>query len=100
MSNSADVMAGTREATTAVPITAAFRKLVIASSLGSVIEHYDFFIYAFTAPVVFDRFFFPKMDSTASMLACMRRSRSVSSRGRSAAWCSAITATSSAARRC
>ncbi|WP_167770515.1 MFS transporter [Bradyrhizobium niftali] len=69
MSNSADVMVGTSEATTAVPITAAFRKLVIASSLGSVIEHYDFFIYAFTAPVVFDRFFFPKMDSTASMLA-------------------------------
>lgn len=47
----------------------AFRKLVVASSLGSAIEHYDFFIYAFTAPIVFDHFFFPKMDSTASMLA-------------------------------
>lgn len=50
-------------------ITPAYRKLVVASSLGSVIEHYDFFIYAFTAPIVFDRFFFPKMDSMASMLA-------------------------------
>jgi MFS family permease len=45
------------------------RKLAVASSLGSAIEHYDFFIYAFTAPIVFDRFFFPKMDTAASMLA-------------------------------
>lgn len=50
-------------------ISASYRKLVVASSLGSAIEHYDFFIYAFTAPLVFDRFFFPRMDSTASMLA-------------------------------
>jgi MFS family permease len=46
-----------------------FRKLVVACSLGSAIEHYDFFIYAFTAPIVFDRLFFPKLDSVASMLA-------------------------------
>lgn len=69
MSNSAEVMAGTNACADAAPITPAFRRLVVASSLGSVIEHYDFFIYAFTAPIVFDRFFFPKMDSTASMLA-------------------------------
>lgn len=50
-------------------ISASYRKLVVASSLGSAIEHYDFFIYAFTAPLVFDQFFFPKMDTTASMLA-------------------------------
>lgn len=49
--------------------TPAFRRLVVASSLGSAIEHYDFFIYAFTAPLVFDHFFFPKMDSVASMMA-------------------------------
>ncbi|TBW40669.1 MFS transporter [Siculibacillus lacustris] len=49
--------------------TPAFRRLVVASSLGSAIEHYDFFIYAFTAPIVFDTFFFPKMDSVASMVA-------------------------------
>ena len=47
----------------------AFRRLVIAASLGSAIEHYDFFVYAFTAPIVFDQFFFPKMDSVASMMA-------------------------------
>lgn len=50
-------------------VASSYHKLVIASSLGSAIEHYDFFIYAFTAPIVFDRFFFPKMDSVASMLA-------------------------------
>jgi len=69
MSNTAEVITGATSRAEAAPITPAFRKLVIASSLGSVIEHYDFFIYAFTAPIVFDRFFFPKMDSTASMLA-------------------------------
>ena len=69
MSNGAGVMAGTREPADAAPVTPAFRRLVVASSLGSAIEHYDFFIYAFTAPIVFDRFFFPKMDQLASMLA-------------------------------
>ncbi|MET4492078.1 MFS transporter [Bradyrhizobium sp. LA7.1] len=69
MSDSADIAVGATGRTGTKAITPAYRKLVVASSLGSVIEHYDFFIYAFTAPVVFDRFFFPKMDSTASMLA-------------------------------
>lgn len=49
--------------------TSGFRRLVFAAGLGSAIEHYDFFIYAFTAPLVFDHFFFPKMDSVASMIA-------------------------------
>jgi len=49
--------------------SSAFRRLAVASSLGSAIEHYDFFVYAFTAPIVFDQFFFPKMDSIASMMA-------------------------------
>jgi MFS family permease len=69
MSNTVEAIAGATAQTSAAPITPAYRKLVIASSLGSVIEHYDFFIYAFTAPIVFDRLFFPKMDSFASMLA-------------------------------
>jgi len=69
MTNSAETIAGATGYADAAAVTPAYRKLVIASSLGSVIEHYDFFVYAFTAPVVFDRFFFPKMDSVASMLA-------------------------------
>jgi MHS family shikimate/dehydroshikimate transporter-like MFS transporter len=47
----------------------AFRRLAVAASLGSAIEHYDFFVYAFTAPIVFEQFFFPKMDSVASTMA-------------------------------
>lgn len=49
--------------------TAAFRKLVFASSFGAAIEHYDFFCYAFIAPVVFDLFFFPKMDPLSGTIA-------------------------------
>ena len=69
MSSDAGAVAGASEPADTAPVTPAFRRLVVASSLGSAIEHYDFFIYAFTAPVVFDRFFFPKMDPLASMLA-------------------------------
>jgi MFS transporter, MHS family, shikimate and dehydroshikimate transport protein len=47
----------------------AFRRLVLASSLGSAIEHYDFFIYAFTAPIVFDAVFFPKLNPIAGLIA-------------------------------
>ncbi len=47
----------------------AFRRLAIVASLGSAIENYDFFVYAFTAPIVFGRFFFPRMDPLAGMLA-------------------------------
>jgi MFS family permease len=49
--------------------THAFRRLILASSLGSAIEHYDFFIYAFTAPIVFDAVFFPKLDPIAGLVA-------------------------------
>lgn len=49
--------------------TAGFRKLVFASSFGAAIEHYDFFCYAFIAPVVFDLFFFPKMDPLSGTIA-------------------------------
>lgn len=66
----ADLAAPTGSSASAdLKTTPAFRKLVVASALGSAIEHYDFFIYAFTAPIVFDHFFFPKMDSVASMIA-------------------------------
>ena len=49
--------------------TSAYRRLVVSASLGSAIEHYDFFIYALTAPLVFDVLFFPKMDALAGMIA-------------------------------
>ncbi len=49
--------------------TPAFRRLVLASSLGSAIEHYDFFIYAFTAPIVFDAVFFPRLNPITGLIA-------------------------------
>jgi MFS transporter, MHS family, shikimate and dehydroshikimate transport protein len=47
----------------------AHRRLLFAASLGSVIEHYDFFCYAFIAPIAFGAAFFPKMDALAGTLA-------------------------------
>lgn len=45
------------------------RRLLMAASLGSAIEHYDFFCYAFIAPIAFGAAFFPKMDALAGTLA-------------------------------
>ncbi|HEY5754807.1 MAG TPA: MFS transporter [Steroidobacter sp.] len=48
---------------------AAFRRVVLASSVGTAIEWYDFFIYAFLGPLVFDRVFFPQISSVAGTMA-------------------------------
>lgn len=48
---------------------AAHARLLAAASLGSAIEHYDFFCYAFIAPIAFGEAFFPKMDALAGTLA-------------------------------
>lgn len=47
----------------------ATRRLLAAASIGSAIEHYDFFCYAFIAPIAFGAAFFPKMDAFAGTLA-------------------------------
>jgi len=46
-----------------------FGKLVAASSFGTVIEWYDFYLYAFLAPLVFDELFFPRLDPFVGSLA-------------------------------
>lgn len=56
-------------ATSGVHEPAAFRRVVLASSVGTAIEWYDFFIYAFLGPLVFDRVFFPQVSSTAGTMA-------------------------------
>lgn len=43
--------------------------MVLASSIGTAIEWYDFFIYAFLGSLVFDRVFFPQVSSTAGTMA-------------------------------
>ncbi|WP_321857406.1 MFS transporter [Paraburkholderia tropica] len=45
------------------------KRLLVAASLGTAIEHYDFFCYAFVAPIAFGTAFFPKMDMLAGTLA-------------------------------
>lgn len=63
---------GHLDGATAIPTTAkpaAHKRLLFAASLGSAIEHYDFFCYAFIAPIAFGAAFFPKMDALAGTLA-------------------------------
>jgi len=44
------------------------RRLVISGVVGTAIEFYDFFLYGFLAPLVFDALFFPKIDPTVVTL--------------------------------
>ena len=45
------------------------RRILLAGTIGTTIEWYDFFIYAFIAPLVFDRLFFPSYDGLAATIA-------------------------------
>src|SRR5262245_65584713 len=45
----------------------AVRKVIFASSLGTVFEWYDFYLYATLAPF-FANLFFPKANATAALL--------------------------------
>ena len=44
-------------------------RVAIASMVGTVMEWYDFFLYAFTAALVFGHLFFPKYSSVAGTMA-------------------------------
>jgi MFS family permease len=45
------------------------RRTLVAGAIGTAIEQYDFFIYGFIGPLVFDQLFFPKFDSLTATLA-------------------------------
>ena len=47
---------------------AAARRLLAASAVGSVVEWYDFFVFASAAALVFDRVFFPRADPRTGVL--------------------------------
>ena len=50
--------------------SAQLRKAVIASTVGTAIEWYDFFLYGTAAGLVFGKLFFPNQDAlTATLLA-------------------------------
>ncbi|HTO65818.1 MAG TPA: MFS transporter [Bradyrhizobium sp.] len=51
------------------PTPSARRRILIAGTIGTAIEWYDFFIYGLIAPLVFDQLFFPKFDSLTATLA-------------------------------
>ena len=46
-------------------------KVVAASTIGTIIESYDFFVNASAAALVFGPLFFPASDSTVSTLAAL-----------------------------
>ena len=76
------------------------RKAVIASTVGTAIEWYDFFLYGTAAGLVFGKLFFPNQTPlTATLLAFRHLFHRLRRPGRSAPRFSAITAIASAARR-
>jgi MFS family permease len=44
------------------------RTLVLSSAIGTIIEWYDFFVFASAAALVFDRAFFPRFDPASGVL--------------------------------
>jgi MFS family permease len=45
------------------------RRILLAGTIGTAIEWYDFFIYGLIAPLVFDQLFFPRFDQLTATLA-------------------------------
>lgn len=45
------------------------RRILVAGTVGTAIEWYDFFIYGLIAPLVFDQLFFSKFDQLAATIA-------------------------------
>ena len=77
-------------------IDAAHRRVIFASSLGTVFEWYDFYLYGSLVTIITKKFFSGMNDTTAFLFALLAFAP-VSSCGPSAHWCSAGSATSSAA---
>jgi metabolite-proton symporter len=63
------MVAATSETLSASDHSAQLRKAVIASTIGTTIEWYDFFIYGTAAGLVFGPLYFPKEDALTGTLA-------------------------------
>lgn len=73
-------------------ITKEERKVIFASSLGTVFEWYDFYLYGSLAAIIAKHFFAGVNETPRSSLPCWP-SRQASPYGRSAPSCSAVWAT-------
>ena len=69
------------------PMTPEERKVIFASSLGTVFEWYDFYLYGSLAAIIAKQFFSGSMRDRPSSSRCWP-SRPASSCGPSAHWCS------------
>jgi MFS family permease len=52
----------------AIPTPPGARRLLVSCSIGSIVEWYDFFVFASAAALVFDRVFFPTADPRNGVL--------------------------------
>ncbi len=72
-----DLLAGTAETPTAAELksldqqTKVTAKVVLASTFGTIVEWYDFFVYGTAAALVFGKLFFPASDPLVSTLAAL-----------------------------
>ena len=78
---------------------AQLRRAVIASTVGTTIEWYDFLLYSVVTGLVFGKLFFPKSDPLVGVLEALRSTPSALSPARLARRSLAISATGVAGRR-
>ena len=90
---------GTHDELSDAQHSAELRKAVIAATVGTTIEWYDFFIYGTAAGLIFPKLFFPNEDPLTGTLASFGTYFSASSVAQSAPRSSGTMATASAARR-
>ena len=74
------------------PMTRGEKKVIFASSLGTVFEWYDFYLYGSLAGIIAKQFFTGWTRPRAISSRCWR-SRPASWCGRSGPWCSGASAT-------
>jgi MFS family permease len=61
----------TTNARTREPIGAANKRLLVSCFFGTTIEWYDFLLYGFLAPLVFNRLFFPTLEPLVGTIAAL-----------------------------
>ena len=58
-----------RPTSSGLAISASNRRMLVSCFLGTTIEWYDFLVYGFLAPLVFNRLFFPALSPLAGTIA-------------------------------